>query len=146
MDAHAMGFDDNSFDRVCGSGILHHLDVEMAIEETTRVLKPNGTAVFFEPLGHNPLINWYRRSTPQLRTADERPLLMTDIRMMGQWFDRVDASFFHLTDLMTVPLRRRPSFTRWAGRAARFDNALFRIAPWSRRYAWIAVLSLSDPI
>ena len=44
-----------SFDLVCRSGILHHLDIGRAMSEVGRVLRPNGHAVFIEPLGHNPL-------------------------------------------------------------------------------------------
>lgn len=34
---------------------------------------------FSEPLGHNPIINWYRNRTPEMRTEDEHPLLIKDI-------------------------------------------------------------------
>ena len=60
MNAEFLEFDDNSFDLICGTAILHHLDLTRAYSELARVLKPGGLAVFMEPLGHNPLINVYR--------------------------------------------------------------------------------------
>jgi hypothetical protein len=40
---------------------------------------PAGWALFSEPLGHNPLVNWYRNRTPEQRTEDEHPLLLSSI-------------------------------------------------------------------
>lgn len=43
MDAHNLQFDDGYFDLVVGDGILHHLpDLEKALAEIKRVLKPTG--------------------------------------------------------------------------------------------------------
>ena len=53
-----------SFDLVFGSGILHHLALEVSLKEIRRVLRPGGKAIFFEPLGHNPAIKLYRSRTP----------------------------------------------------------------------------------
>ncbi len=57
MNAESMEFDDHSFNVVVGNGIIHHLELDACFREIARVLKPGGTAVFMEPLGHNPLIN-----------------------------------------------------------------------------------------
>jgi ubiquinone/menaquinone biosynthesis C-methylase UbiE len=57
-----MSFSDHSFDIVIGSSIFHHLDVDLAIGEFFRVLKPGGKIVFTEPNMMNPQIalqkNW----------------------------------------------------------------------------------------
>ena len=82
MNAEAMTFDNDSFDLVFGSGILHHLDMERATQEVIGVLRPGGRAVFIEPLGYNPIINAYRRVTPTMRTEDEHPLLRSDLELL----------------------------------------------------------------
>jgi SAM-dependent methyltransferase len=70
------GFDDASFDCVSIVGGLHHFhpDVERAIDEVYRVLKPGGHFVFFEPpTGTLPDIvrkMWYRRC-PETFAANE---------------------------------------------------------------------------
>ena len=81
MDAENLKFIDHTFDLICGSGILHHLDLKASYREISRTLKSSGKAVFFEPLGHNPIINFYRKLTPKMRTEDEHPLLMKDIKL-----------------------------------------------------------------
>jgi len=69
---------ENTFDLVFGSGILHHLNVEKAVYEICRVLKNDGEMVFLEPLGTNPLINFYRKLTPNSRSLDEHPFVKKD--------------------------------------------------------------------
>ncbi len=46
-DAEALPYDDDSFDLVVGHAVLHHIpDVELAIREVLRVLRPGGRLVF----------------------------------------------------------------------------------------------------
>src|SRR5215213_1278890 len=71
MDAEALEFPDRSFDLICSTAILHHLDLRKAYAEIARTLTPGGHAIFMEPLAYNPAINLYRRMTPHLRTPDE---------------------------------------------------------------------------
>ena len=56
--ADAMGTDmpAESFDGIYGSSVLHHLDVDSAIAEIYRLLKPGGRMVFAEPNIFNPQI------------------------------------------------------------------------------------------
>ncbi|MCB9767187.1 MAG: methyltransferase domain-containing protein [Candidatus Omnitrophica bacterium] len=55
-DGHGLPFADNTFDSVVGVSVLHHLEVEEVIVESTRVLKPGGRFVFSEPNMLNPQI------------------------------------------------------------------------------------------
>ena len=146
MDAERLDFDEGTFDLVCGSAVLHHLDLSLAYAEIARVLRPGGTAIFVEPLGHNPVINAYRKRTPDLRTVDEHPLLMRDLELAGAYFRDVDTSFFHLSSLAAIPLRGRPRFPAVLSTLERVDRGLFRIAPAVRRQAWMSVLRMSRPI
>lgn len=52
---------DSAFDAVVGSSILHHLDLDRALPELFRVLKPGGRFVFAEPNALNPLVAMERR-------------------------------------------------------------------------------------
>jgi SAM-dependent methyltransferase len=143
MDAHALDVPDGSFDVVCGSGILHHLDVDRALAEVARVLRPQGRAVFFEPLGHNPLVNLYRRATPDLRTVDESPLRWSTIESATRRFARVDVRACNLVALVLTPVNDRTFARRLAPALHATDRALFRALPCLRRYAWTAVITLS---
>ncbi len=146
MDAETLTFADESFDCVCGSAIIHHLDIKKSMQEIVRVLKPNGCAVFIEPLGHNPLINLYRTLTPRLRTPDEHPLLVSDLTMMARSFETIETQFFHLTDLVAVPLRNTPLFHGIVAALQGFDRAVFEALPFMRRHAWMSVIRLSHPL
>lgn len=64
------------FDIIIGISILHHLDLNDAINSLNSSLKSKGKALFMEPLGHNPLINLFRLMTPERRTQDEKPINM----------------------------------------------------------------------
>jgi SAM-dependent methyltransferase len=53
MRADPTSFDDNTFDRVHGLGILHHIGIEAGLREVERVLRPGGLGVFLEPVGNS---------------------------------------------------------------------------------------------
>jgi SAM-dependent methyltransferase len=138
-------FADNSFDLVCGAGILHHVDLSKTLAELVRVLRPGGRAIFREPMGHNPIINLFRMVTPHLRTKTEHPLTISDLAALQRGFCRSDCKFFHLSSLALAP------FARWSGVSSlvravdRFDSLLLDRVPALRRFAWQAVLSLEGP-
>ncbi|MDH3197811.1 MAG: class I SAM-dependent methyltransferase, partial [Candidatus Krumholzibacteria bacterium] len=115
------------------------------LEEIRRVLEPDGEAVFFEPLGHNPLINLYRRLAPAMRSADEHPLTSRDLETLRAFFGGVEIRYFHLLSLAAVVWRRLPGFEGLLRCLETVDHALFRV-PALRRQAWIAVIRLSAPV
>ena len=145
MNAEALDLPSDSFDVVCGSGVLHHLDLTRALPEVARVLRPGGWAVFVEPLGHNPLINAYRRRTPEMRTADEHPLRMEDFVLARQHFETVEVEHFNLLTIASVPLRRLGVHAVLQKTLQRADQRLFRAIRPLRRYAWVAVVRLARP-
>ena len=144
MNAEELAFPDGHFDLVCGSGILHHLDLERACAELARVLKPSGRAVFIEPLGHNPLINLYRSMTPDMRTADEHPLLVDDLPTLATNFRDVKVNYFVLFALAAVPFRHLPGVSYLLSLLERADNALLRL-PFAKKHAWIVLVQLEFP-
>ena len=56
QNAFELSYPDAVFDSVVGSSVLHHLEIEQAIREIYRVLKPSGTIYFTEPNMLNPQI------------------------------------------------------------------------------------------
>lgn len=139
MDAMDMTFPDDSFDLVFGAGILHHLDTEIAFQEVARVLRRNGRAVFWEPLGLNPLINAYRRLTPEARTPDEHPLVPADFAIMAKHLNLIDVRYYGLSTLAAVPLRKTRLGKTLLRVGGRVDRALFTL-PGVHRLAWYALL------
>jgi SAM-dependent methyltransferase len=146
MNAERLTFADDSFDLVCGSGILHHLALDAAYAEVARVLRPGGRAVFVEPLGLNPVINLYRRLTPNLRSEDEHPLRAADLRAAERWFGEVRVEHHHLTTLALAPFDVERGVGPRALRAAEaLDSALLAL-PGVRQLAWIALVQFARPV
>ena len=99
MDAHKLEFPDNHFDVVFGTGILHHLELDRALAEISRVLKPDGIFLFGEPMDTNPVGQLIRRLTPKARTADERALRQPELARIAKEFDCT----FYFEQLLSVP-------------------------------------------
>ena len=56
QNAYQLSYADAVFDSVVGSSVLHHLEIEAAVREIYRVLKPGGTMCLTEPNMLNPQI------------------------------------------------------------------------------------------
>jgi SAM-dependent methyltransferase len=143
MNAEALDVEPATFDFVCGLGVIHHLDLDASLSEVARVMKPSARALFIEPLGHNPVINLYRRRTPEQRTVDEHPLVMDDMAIVRAHFAEVDETYFHLLGLLALPMVGRRRFDQLLDGLDALDRVVFRTG--LRRYAWMIALRLSGP-
>jgi SAM-dependent methyltransferase len=145
MDAERTEFDDDSFDVVVGRGVLHHLKIDRSCAEIARIIKRSGHAIFVEPLGHNPLINLYRRRTQSMRTEHEHPLKIGDFAAAERYFSRVDVAYFNLFTLPAVALRNTILFKPVLGILESIDRLVMFCFPFLRRFAWTAVIHMSRP-
>ena len=98
--AEELPFPDGHFDLVYGDGVLHHVDMQRAVPEVRRVLRPGGRGVFIEPLTYNPLIWVYRRLAEGVRTPDERPFRTRDIKWVISNFARGGHREYWISALM----------------------------------------------
>ena len=122
MDAHCLDFPHEYFDMVIGRGVLHHLDLEVSLEEIRRVLKKGGRALFQEPLASNPILKLFRILTPQARTRDEKPLTHENLKRIGSrwrtqntYYGLVSAPVAMITSIVLRPFS---------------DNCLLQLADW----------------
>ena len=147
MDGENMTFSDNTFDVGVEYGALHHVDLDKAMSELARVLKPGAKMICVEALRHNPLIHWYRKRTPHLRTEWEvdHILRVQDLATVEKHFRKVEVKFFHLAVLASVPFRKTPFFKLLRGFLDKIDNILLKKRSVGK-YAWIMVFIASDPI
>jgi ubiquinone/menaquinone biosynthesis C-methylase UbiE len=146
MNAEQLELPDDEFDYVVGLGVLHHLDLAASLREIRRVLKPDGGGVFVEPMGHNPFINLYRNRTPDQRTSDEHPLLVSDLDAIARSFRSCEASYFHLLGLLALPLAGTRYMSRALRRLDALDQVVFRGLPYLQRHAWMVGLSVTGPV
>ena len=139
MNAEKLALADDSVDLICGSGILHHLDLEISCAEINRVLVSGGNAHFIEPLGHNLAINLFRRLTPGIRSEDEHPLTATDLEYLASKFGKVHVDYYYLTAILAafIPRKRLPRLFHSMLRALDgLDRWIFRFVPPLRKQAW----------
>jgi ubiquinone/menaquinone biosynthesis C-methylase UbiE len=147
MDAEALNFGDDTFDVITEYGSLHHLRLERAYSELARVVKHDGTIICNEALGHNPLINLYRKVTPRLRTEWEARHIIckNDLELAKRYFNKVEMNFFHLATLTAVPFRKMRKFDMLLTLLEKIDQVLLRL-PLLKWQAWQIVFILSEPI
>jgi ubiquinone/menaquinone biosynthesis C-methylase UbiE len=147
MDGENLTFPDNSFEYGVEYGALHHVDLDRALSELARVLKPQGKMICVEALRHNPLIHAYRKRTPHLRTAWEvdHILGVESLSTVRKYFGGVDVRFFHLASLAAVPFRKTPLFRPIRWMLDKIDRALLS-NQLVGKYAWIMVFVMNDPI
>jgi SAM-dependent methyltransferase len=144
-DPYATPFADDSFDIVIGASILHHLDVDRALAEIRRVLRPGGRGVFVEPLAHNPLMRLGRLLTRSAGSDTGHPFTDQDWALCARHF----RDFEHIErELSTVPLMPLNLFLsagaqeRLAQRAWTLDERLMARFPGLRKYARLTFLLL----
>lgn len=145
-DAEHLPFPDSYFDAIHINGVLHHLDVHHAYPELARILKPGGSILAREALGHNPLIQMYRDRTPALRTEWEarhiikRPALV----LAERYFGTVDYRFWHLASIPIAFLRNTPMFAPALRLGELADDLLFAM-PGIRWWAWMISVEFKNP-
>lgn len=144
MNAEDLKFEDNRFDIIIGSAIVHHLILDTAYKELARVLQKDGHMVLSEPLGHNPFINLYRNLTPSMRTVDEHPLLMKDLDLLKKYFHQVEIEYFSLTTIFAVPFRNMSIYNTATNFFGSLDKLIFKI-PFMRKFAWYVIIHASKP-
>jgi ubiquinone/menaquinone biosynthesis C-methylase UbiE len=140
-DGERLPFSDACFDCIWGNAILHHLDLGIAGPEVARVLRPDGIAVFCEPWGENPLLNWARRHvaySAKNRTPDEQPLGRCHLRMLQQSFSQVTVRGFQLLAMArrVLPPGRLVRGLQWC------DAHLLARAPALERFCRYVVIML----
>ncbi len=147
MPAERLAYPPESFDVAVGFAIIHHLDLAKALAELNRVLKPGGVGYFAEPLATNPLIQLYRWMTPQFRTTDEQPLVLSRLPSLLSSFRSFEHQEFYLTALGAIALTYLPGGARIfpvvSRSLHRLDRALLRTVPKLGSWAWYTVLKIT---
>jgi 2-polyprenyl-3-methyl-5-hydroxy-6-metoxy-1,4-benzoquinol methylase len=140
-DAELLPFSDQSFDRVWGSAILHHLDIRRAGQEIFRIMRPGAVAVFCEPCGANRLLNWARsrfQHRSQKRTRDERPLMTRDLEILRGIFRSVSVEGYQFLSAAAKVVDGR-----WLCRSLdAIDSIVLRRVPFLQKYCRYVVVRI----
>ncbi len=144
MSGEEISFPDHSFDIIYGHSILHHLNLDITNEQLTRLLKPDGFAVFLEPLDYNPILNTFRRFTPHRRTPTERPLRFEQLESIAKHFSSWEHDEFYLLSLVSFfwyyGLKNEKLFRITQKLFSYIDSFLFKVIPYLKKYAWVSVI------
>ena len=137
-DCENLYFDDDTFDIIICARMLHHIEFERVMKELQRVLKKDGKVICIEALGINPLLNFYRKITPEQRTHWETANILTfkHIRIAQKYFKVENIKFWHFLS----PLAK---FSRMLLPMLNFlDARLFSKIPYLNRLAWTFTFEL----
>lgn len=130
---------DESFDIIFGRAILHHLEADLGWFDINRVLKPGGKAVFVEPMGMNPLLNFVRDYVPYLhknpRGADH-PLTYEHIHKWG----RGSHTFWYCEIQLLSMLERGFGFGKRIRLLRQLDDFLLKQLPFLRRFCRYVIM------
>tara|TARA_B100000780_G_scaffold256755_1_gene206167 strand:+ start:591 stop:1334 length:744 start_codon:yes stop_codon:yes gene_type:complete len=132
-------FETETFNLVYGSGILHHLDLKKSINEINRILKNDGEMVFLEPLGTNPIVNFYRKLTPNARSSDEHPFLKKDFALINSLFNHVTIKYYGFFTLVFFLLYKNPEKSLFFKLISKLDDWFFK-NKYFRNLAWSVLI------
>lgn len=157
--SHKIDFNDDSFDIVYAANLLHHVNIEETLKEVARVLKKGGVFASWDPLAHNPVIKFYRRIAKEVRTEDEHPIKMHDLKIFKKYFSHIETDstwFFTLWIFMKFYFFERadPNKERYWKKILvehkkletiyysleKKDRIFLKMFPFLKRYCWNIVI------
>lgn len=157
--------DDPEFDIIYMGNVLHHANIDKVIGKIRRYLTPDGILVSWDPLAYNPIINIYRKIATEVRTKEEHPLKLKDIRLFKRYFKTVETKYYWFFTLfifiiMASVQRRNPNKERfwksvveegdrWAFiyRPLEFlDRAMLTVFPFLKPLCWNVVVTSKDMV
>jgi 2-polyprenyl-3-methyl-5-hydroxy-6-metoxy-1,4-benzoquinol methylase len=155
-DAHNTNLSKSSYHMIYGNRILHHLDTELVAKELSRLLRPDGVAVFPDVIQGNVFLQWFRKLTPFWRTPDEHPLTRRDFAIFKQYFKTIEVSQYILLALPYLFLwrianailsklyikKRFPKSAIFCRVCDKADEKVFRIFPFMKNNAWACLIVL----
>ena len=131
-----LSLNSGSFDIAYGSGILHHLNLNKSLYELKRILKKDGKIIFIEPMATNPIINLYRKFTPNARTSDEHPFRSSDIGLIKSLFVNVEVKYYGFLTLVFFLFYKKPEKSNLFKILKKMDEIIlnsryFKFLAWS---------------
>lgn len=156
---------DEKFDFVYVGNLFHHVNIDETLNGLACHVKQDGLLLSWDPVAYNPLINIYRKKAMSVRTSDEHPLKLADIRKFKRYFKKVECRWFWFTTLsiflfMYLFQKRDPNKERyWKSilyEADKWrpiyrpleciDRVILKVFPFFRPLCWNVVVVANGPI
>ena len=151
MDCEKTTFPDSYFDVIADYGTFSSLNIQCAIPEVVRILKPEGQVVSIETLGHNPFTNFKRALNvlfgQRTKWAAFHIMKQKDWEYAESFFKHSETEYFGLTVLFIAPLLKVLPIRCHDVLISKFENAdkwLLRKS-FFRKFAFKTVVLLSKP-
>lgn len=160
-----LGLGARKFDIIYTGNTLHHADISGMLDNVLPHLKPDGVFVSWDPVAYNPVINVYRALATKVRTEDEHPLRMRDVRAITGRFRQSEVRWFWFTTLLIFVLMAAVQFRnpnkerywkkvvdeadRWAWLyrpLEKLDTLLLAMLPFLRPLCWNVVIIARGPL
>lgn len=139
-------FESDSFDMVVGNSVLHHTEINGAINSIYRVLKDGGKAIFVEPMNQNIFLRIWRLLTPWRRSSTEKALMTGDVKFIRSVFSKTNERYFNLFSMATIGLLVLFPKSALAKRlnviSTAFDERIINRLPSLGQYCAVVVLEL----
>jgi ubiquinone/menaquinone biosynthesis C-methylase UbiE len=152
-------FPNDTFDIVYAANLLHHVDIVSTLKEVSRVLKKGGLFVSWDPVAHNPAINIYRRMATEVRTEDEHPIEMKQLKLFSKYFSSVETEATWLFTLLIFAkfyfidkvhpneerywkkiLTEHRKLEKTFSKLEKIDKFFLKMFPFLKRYCWNIVI------
>jgi 2-polyprenyl-3-methyl-5-hydroxy-6-metoxy-1,4-benzoquinol methylase len=146
--AEALADPDVSYDAIIGNQVLHHFELDAAMPNLRRLMRPEGIALFCEPVMLLPHffrrirnLRWLQRRFPsRADTPTERSISWADLQLVRRSFPVGHVFPFQL---FTRLQNFRELSDRWFYRLERLDRVVLRWVPVSRRLCRFVAFELS---
>ncbi|MBN1900736.1 methyltransferase domain-containing protein [Candidatus Sumerlaeota bacterium] len=143
--AEDLPFASEAFDALYTKSVLIHTDIEPASRESYRVLRRGGTGIFVEPLNKNPFAWFYRTYLGPKEWKSITNYFDTNrLRRLAKPFGNIRIKYFYLFSFAAFffqfGVRSLTAFQFLVRCLNELDNALFRVLPFLKRFAWFAVI------
>lgn len=138
MSVQKMNFNDSTFDYIVGLGALHHLNLELAGKEISRVLKPHGVAIFLEPRIPFRWLVYLRSLLPTkcFESPGGGQLRDQEVKEFSQYFDSYRIRYFNFLRKFA----RFPIINKFSKQLDLIDSTLIKILPFLKAFYFTFVL------
>ncbi len=92
------------FDVIYMGNCLHHANIDQSMKNVVSHLNKDGIFLSWDPIAYNPIINIYRLIATKVRTPDEHPLKLRDIKLIKNYFKFSETNYFWFTTLIIFML------------------------------------------
>lgn len=155
---------DQKFDFIYAGNLFHHVNIDSTLQKIVPKLCHGGSLISWDPVAYNPIINIYRKLAMGVRTAEEHPLTIKDIKTFKKYFLKVECHWFWFTTLVIFLVFAfiqwwNPSKVRYWKKVVEegekwkwlyqpleyFDGILLKTFPFLKFFYWNVVIIAREP-